>query len=83
MELIIVDEGSTDDTYQEATKLCQLEPKNVSLLKMKCPWVATMTNQILGQTNGKYLVRLDADDWLDECALLIMVSKLEQEKMQD
>lgn len=80
-ELIIVDEGSTDDTYQEATKLCQLEPKKCKLIKNEMPLgLQQLANQILGQTNGKYLVRLDADDWLDECALLIMVSKLEQEK---
>ena len=31
----------------------------------------------MGLAQGKYIIRLDADDWFDEMALLLMVSKLE------
>ena len=36
-----------------------------------------VANRVLGLARGKYIVRLDADDWLDEGALLLMAAKLE------
>lgn len=80
-ELIIVDEGSTDDTYKNALKLCQKVPERCRVIKNDVPvGLQKLANQILNQANGQYLVRLDADDWLHETALLLMVAKLERQK---
>jgi CMP-N-acetylneuraminic acid synthetase len=38
-----------------------------------------VANHVLKLASGKYLMRLDADDWLDESALLLMVAKLESD----
>ncbi len=77
-ELIIVDEGSGDDTIKIAEELCRKFPKKTKLVKnTEAVGLQHLANTILGMANGKFMMRLDADDWLDESALLIMAAKLE------
>lgn len=77
-ELIIVDEASTDDTATVAQQLCQRDPQRISVLHHEQPMgLQRVANLMLGRARGKYMMRLDADDWLDEGALLLMVTKLE------
>ena len=77
-ELIILDEASTDDTEAIAQALCRRYPKKTTFIKNEEPTgLQRLANSVLGLAKGKYMVRLDADDWFDECALLLMVSKLE------
>ena len=78
-ELIIIDEGSTDDTLLIAKEFSTLEPERIKFIKNNTPLgLQKLSNQVLNISNGKYMMRLDADDWLDESALLLMVSKLEK-----
>tara|TARA_B110000483_G_scaffold140482_1_gene167735 strand:- start:30 stop:1424 length:1395 start_codon:yes stop_codon:yes gene_type:complete len=77
-ELIIIDEASTDDTAVISRELCSRFPKKVTFRQnKKSTGLQKIANNILDIANGKYLIRLDADDWFDECALLLMVAKLE------
>ncbi len=76
-ELIVIDDGSTDNSreiierYAEHDKIVTIFQQNQGL---------TVTNNIaLRQARGKYIVRLDADDWLDEHALQVMSGVLERE----
>lgn len=78
-ELIIVDEGSDDDTIVIAEELCRRYPDKAKLVKnSKSIGLQRIANKVLGLANGKYMIRLDADDWLDEVALLVLVEKLEK-----
>ena len=78
-ELFIVDEGSTDESVKIASEYLNKYPKKIKLILNKKPiGLQKIANNILGVSNGKYMVRLDADDWFDESALLLMVSKLEK-----
>jgi len=77
-ELIIIDEASTDETAAIAHDLCSRFPKKITFVQnKKSIGLQKIANNVLNMANGKYLVRLDADDWFDECALLLMVAKLE------
>lgn len=77
-ELIIVDEASTDNSVEVAQELCRIHPDKVTLIQNKnAIGLQRLANHVLGIAKGKYMVRLDADDWLDECALLLLVAKLE------
>lgn len=77
-ELIIVDEASTDETEKIAKELCRLNPeKTIYIRHTKAIGLQKLANSVLKLAQGKYMVRLDADDWLDECALLLMITKLE------
>ena len=77
-ELIVVDEGSEDDSLKIAEQLRLRRPDRITVLRNPEPvGLQRLANRVLGMANGKYMMRLDADDWLDEGALLLMVNKLE------
>lgn len=74
-ELIIIDDGSTDgslrllDKYRENSRIRVIEQENKGL---------TVANNIaLRLSNGQYIVRLDADDYLDENMLLVLSNVLD------
>lgn len=77
-ELIIIDEASDDDTSSMAESLRQRDPTRITVVRNPEPiGLQKLANNALALANGKYTMRLDADDWLDEGALLLMVSKIE------
>ena len=78
-ELYIIDENSNDDTKKIARVFEKKLPNKVKLIKNKKPiGLQKLANNILQLANGKYIIRLDADDWLHELALELMVQKLEK-----
>ncbi len=80
-ELIVVDEASGDDTLEVAERLLYQIPDHSIIIRNPAPLgLQRVANHILGIARGKYIMRLDADDWLDECALLLMVAKLESDR---
>jgi glycosyltransferase involved in cell wall biosynthesis len=73
-ELIIIDDGSTDNSkevigkYEDTPKVTIIYQDNKGL---------NVTNNIaIKLSKGKYIMRLDADDYLDENALMIMSNRL-------
>lgn len=84
-ELIIVNDGSSDDTaaicrdFVSANK--QLSIKYIE--NERSIGLQKVANKVLATCNGKYLIRLDADDWLDENALLILTNLLETNNQYD
>jgi CMP-N-acetylneuraminic acid synthetase len=76
--MIIVDEASNDDTQTVSEYFQLLHPERIKVVRNASPLgLQKVANTVLGMAQGKYLIRLDADDWLDEGALLLMVAKLE------
>lgn len=76
-ELLIIDDGSTDDSreiielYRSVDKIKIIFQKNKGL---------NITNNIaMRAAKGKYIMRLDADDYLDSNALLVMSNALESD----
>jgi len=74
-ELIIINDGSTDNTpeilakYRNHLKIRVVEQENKGL---------NVTNNIaIRLANGKYIMRLDPDDYLDENILLILSNILD------
>lgn len=74
-ELIVIDDGSTDDTaaalapFRKNPRIRIIEQENKGL---------NFTNNIaLRLSNGDYLMRLDADDYLDENILLVLSNILD------
>ena len=77
-ELIIIDDGSTDDSrdviepYVRHKKIMTIFQQNQGL---------NITNNIgLRAASGKYIMRLDADDYLDKHALEVMSAALERDE---
>lgn len=79
-ELIVIDDGSTDDTSEVAERYVGLHPERIRLIRNDVPkGLQVVANRVLHEANGRYLVRLDADDWFDESALLVLVARAEAE----
>ena len=69
-ELIIINDGSTDNTC-DILKRYETHPK-VRVVEQENKGLSVSNNIALRISNGEYLMRLDADDYLDENALLVL-----------
>jgi glycosyltransferase involved in cell wall biosynthesis len=74
IELIVIDDGSDDNTREIATAY------NLKYIYQDNQGLAAARNTGIQNSNGKFLVFLDADDWLLNRALSINVSYLEEAK---
>ena len=83
-ELIIVDDGSTDNSaticeefIKEKSKICNLKSQieNIKIISQPNAGVAAARNNGVKSSHGEYLCFLDADDWW-EPAFLAEMDKL-------
>ncbi len=74
-ELLIIDDGSTDNSMEIINKY--RKNKNVHIIEQKNKGLNTTNNIALKLSSGKYIIRLDADDYLTEDALRKMANILE------
>jgi len=77
-ELIIIDDGSVDETARVADHYATLYPDRVRVLRHATPrGLQVSAKRALEAARGDYIMRLDADDFLDESALLVLSSFLD------
>jgi CMP-N-acetylneuraminic acid synthetase len=74
-ELILIDDGSTDNSW-DIIKGYSTHPK-IRTMHQETKGLATTNNIALRLSQGKYIMRLDADDYLDENALLVLSNILD------
>ena len=75
-ELIIIDDGSSDNS-RRIIKEYENNPK-VIVIFQKQKGLNISNNVAIRQSKGEYIIRLDADDWLDKNALKILTNYLEK-----
>lgn len=73
-ELIVVDDGSTDDSLQVATKVIEDAKESFPIGKLKIvsqsnAGVSTARNNGVAASQGEYICFLDADDWWESTFL--------------
>ena len=68
-ELLVINDGSTDDTDQVAAELAQKYPDHFRYLRTQNSGPAATRNLGIAKTSGRYLIFLDADDELHPQAL--------------
>jgi glycosyltransferase involved in cell wall biosynthesis len=76
-EIIIIDDGSTDNSREIIERLSQ-HPK-IKVIFQQNKGLNVTNNIALRTARGKYIMRLDADDFLDHNALLVMSNVLEKD----
>jgi len=74
-ELIIIDDGSTDDTQAILAEF-ERNPK-IRIYRQKNQGLTRTNNKAIKLACGEYIMRLDADDYLDENAVLVMANVLD------
>ncbi len=75
-ELIIIDDGSNDKS-KSIIKKYSSHKKIITIFQQNKGLIAT-NNLAIKISRGKYIIRLDADDWLDQRALEILSNALEK-----
>lgn len=75
-ELIIIDDGSTDNSKEVLERFIDLQ--RVSIIYQDNQGLLKTSNNALGLARGKYIMRLDADDYLDPHALEILAGAMER-----
>lgn len=70
-EIIVVDDGSTDDTKQQAEKFAE-----VKYVYQPNQGLSAARNKGISASTGEFLLFLDADDWLTKDALKKNIERL-------
>jgi glycosyltransferase involved in cell wall biosynthesis len=75
-ELIIIDDGSTDASREIIRRY--IEHTQTRVIFQENKGLIASNNVAVHAANGQFIMRLDADDYLDENALLVMVNTIQQ-----
>jgi len=75
-EIIIVDDGSTDDTADIADKYALTHPDIIKVIHQENGGHGEAVNTGLCHALGRYYKVVDSDDWLDRESLLKMIDTL-------
>ncbi|MEL7001344.1 MAG: glycosyltransferase [Bacteroidota bacterium] len=76
-EIIIIDDGSSDNSREIIEKYAEYD--NIKIILQNKHGLNVTNNIAMRAASGKYIMRLDADDYLDHNALLVMSNKLESD----
>lgn len=79
IELIIVNDGSTDDTLKIAKEYQKKYPKVIKVIDKENGGHGSGVNAGLGIASGKYFKVVDSDDWVDTSSLKKVVATLKKQ----
>ena len=68
IELVIVDDGSTDTTAELLKEASKRDPR-IRVINTKPEGIISALNTGLAECNGEYIARMDADDRMDKTRL--------------
>lgn len=76
-EALIFLDGAEDESEEIANQYAQMAPNKVRVFKNDTPrGLQYCANKAIQESRGDFIMRLDADDYLDENALLVLSSYL-------
>lgn len=79
LDVIIVNDGSTDNSAKIAKKYCKKYPKSFRLINKENGGHGSTINVGVKEAQGKYIKILDSDDWFNIIDFPKLVSKLKTE----
>ena len=74
IEIVVVDDGSSDDTYNVVAAYSQKD-KRIKLVRQKNAGVSSARNKALDMCEGAYVLFLDSDDWFERDAVKRLIEK--------
>lgn len=77
LEIIIVNDGSSDKTEEIAKKYCNKYPSSFQMHTKENGGHGSAINYAIKKATGKYFRVVDADDWVETTLLMDFVKKLE------
>ena len=72
IEILIIDDGSTDETLRVAEYFAGTDSR-IRVLTQKNAGVSAARNHGINEAKGKYICFLDADDWLEDNAIELLL----------
>ena len=79
-ELFVIDDGSHDSSREIATRYAE-QHANIETIENDEPLgLRACANEVIRRARGQYIIRLDADDFFDENALLVLASYLDNHR---
>lgn len=73
-EIVIVDDGSTDNSYKICRHYCENDSR-IKLVHQENQGLAAAWQRGLQESSGEYIAFLDSDDWVDSRYLSEMVAR--------
>lgn len=77
LEVIVVNDGSTDDTHDVAARFVEAEPSIFRLVDKENGGHGSAVNAALAAARGRWFRAIDGDDWADTEELVRLVGQLE------
>ena len=74
MEIIVVDDGSSDNTYEVAMELAD-KYTNVQAIHKENGGSSSARNLGIEHATGEFLCFVDSDDWMDSNAIELLIRK--------
>ena len=77
-ELIIGDDGSTDQTLEIISRLAAKDPRIRLIHNSRCQGISKTLNKAARQARGSLIARMDADDWAHETRFSLQIGAFGQ-----
>lgn len=77
IEILIIDDGSKDNSKKIIQKYAK--NKKIKIVFQKNKGLITTNNIAVKLSNGKYIMRVDADDWLEKNAVEILYKEIKKD----
>lgn len=81
IEIIVVDDGSKDDSYEIVKRIQEEHSEKIVLLSQKNSGQAAARNRAMDLARGEYIVFVDGDDYIEPTYLECLLKKIKNENL--
>ena len=78
LQIVLINDGSTDDSWEILQKLAQQDPRLEIYSQPNCG-VAATRNRLLEKARGEFVLFVDSDDWIERDTVEILMQEQKKE----